>query len=108
MRHLAIVACLAVLGSSADAKPRHRHKHKHHKVADAEPVDEEVVEAPAHELTPPQDWNFAIGPNVWASSVDAKVSLGGQMVATGVDFIQMEDHVRLAVPLGVVVGIMLL
>ena len=100
MRHFAIVAFLAVVGSSANASPlRHRHKHRHHKVAVEEPADDELVDAPVRELRRPDDWSFALGPNLWLSSVDAKVSLGGQMVSTGIDFITVEDHVRLAVPL---------
>lgn len=99
MRHLAIAACVAVLGSTASAGHLHRHKHKHHKVAVAEPVDDDTVEVREPAPAPRHDWSFAIGPNAWASSVDAKVSLGGKMVSGGVDFLAMEEHVRFGLPL---------
>jgi hypothetical protein len=100
MRHLAIAACLAVAGSSASAQPAHHHRHRHHKLHVA--TTEEVVDAPVEireRATPPQDWHFAIGPNVWASSVDAKVTLGSQTVSSGVNFIDISHHAKYGVPL---------
>jgi len=49
-----------------------------------------------HKLAEPQakDWHFAIGPYLWASSVDANVSLGPTTVSSGVDFIQLEQHAK--------------
>lgn len=95
--YLALVACIAVSGSIADAKPRHRHR-RHVAVVE----DDTVVDTPVrlHERAAArEDWHLAIGPDVWASSVDAKVSLGSQTVSTGIDFIQMEHHARYGVPL---------
>jgi hypothetical protein len=40
------------------------------------------------------DWHLAIGPYLWASSVDANVSLGGASVSSGVDFAQITHHAR--------------
>jgi hypothetical protein len=98
-RSLALAAILAVTGSAAEAGHK-RHKKQHHKVA----VDEEapeLVDEPERAPAKPRarDWHFAIGPNVWASSVDAKVSLGTKSVTTGIDFFQMEEHVRYGIPL---------
>lgn len=111
MRHLAIVAVLAVTGSIAHASPV-RHRHRHHKhytpprdpdvVAITDDPDEPVdVPVTVHEHAPPRphDWHVAIGPNVWASSVDANVSVGGKSVSTGIDFFQLEHHARYGVPL---------
>ena len=100
MRHLAIVACLAVTGSVANAQPVHRHRHRHRHVHVA--TTDELVDAPVevHERAArPHDWQLAIGPNVWASSVDAKVSVGSQSVSSGVDFISISHHVKYGVPL---------
>jgi len=106
MRHhrLALVAVLA--GSIANAAPPHhakRHR-KHHqakhradddRVAFAAPdpapiaIDDAVRAVPrAH------DWHVAIGPYLWASSVDANVSLGSASVSSGVDFLQTAQHAR--------------
>lgn len=40
------------------------------------------------------DWHLAIGPYLWASSVDASVSLGGASVSSGIDFAQITHHAR--------------
>ena len=61
------------------------------KDADRDPAKlEKVAPAPAH-----RGWQFSIGPYLWASSVDANVSLGGP-VSTGVEigFIPLERHAR--------------
>ncbi len=117
MRHpaLALAACLAVTGSIAHAEPHRRARHhgkahtkptqeaaaeptEHRDEVDAELVDE--PERPRHHLRHrDHDWHLAIGPNVWASSVDATVSLGSKTVTTGIDFLQMEHHARYGVPL---------
>ncbi len=125
MRHLArclaLAACVALSGSAASAAPARRGGHhgklhkkrKHRASADAPArvaheedvvvVTDDPIDAPPaalHEHAAPraQDWHFAIGPDVWASSVDAKVSLGSQTVTTGVDFMQVSRHVRYGVP----------
>jgi len=41
-----------------------------------------------------KDWRVAFGPYLWASSVDANVSLGPTTVSSGVDFVQLEQHAR--------------
>lgn len=43
---------------------------------------------------PAKDWGLAIGPYVWASSVDAEVSLGSASVGSGVDFMDITRHTR--------------
>ena len=70
-------------------------------VDDADATDgdrAEVVDAPVklrrHTAAHAKDWHVAIGPYLWASSVDANVSLGPASVSAGVDFIQMERHAR--------------
>jgi hypothetical protein len=42
----------------------------------------------------PKKWHLAIGPYVWASAVDANVSLGPASVSTGVDFMDIQRHAR--------------
>ncbi len=57
----------------------------------------ELVDAPVklHVRAPKaKDWSLAIGPYVWASSVDANVSLGGASVGSGVDFMELKRHTR--------------
>jgi len=39
-------------------------------------------------------WHVAIGPYLWASSVDANVSLGPASVSSGVDFFEIQRHAR--------------
>jgi len=61
--------------------------------------DEAEVDAPvklrkAVAVPPARDWHVAIGPYLWASSVDANVSLGSSTVGAGVDFIQLEHHAQ--------------
>jgi len=68
---------------------------------DADDEDEDTTEVirPArlrkHSLLQkPNDWHVAIGPYVWASSVDAEVSLGSASVSSGVDFMDVTRHTR--------------
>jgi hypothetical protein len=91
--HLGLAACVALAGS-ADAKPRHHHR-RHHKVAVEETPDEQV-DAPVtlHRHAAAHDWHVAIGPYLWASSVDANVSLGSASIDTGVDFLQTTQHAK--------------
>lgn len=68
--------------------------------ADEEETDE--VEAPLtlHKGAPrKKDWSIAIGPYLWASSVQANVSLGSASVAAGVDFIDIQKHAKFGVPI---------
>ncbi|MEO7093321.1 MAG: hypothetical protein ABI175_08730 [Polyangiales bacterium] len=72
---------------------------------DDEPEDEgdedttEAIRAPVKLRTrglakQAKDWHVAIGPYVWASSVDAEVSLGSASVGSGVDFMDLKRHTR--------------
>lgn len=89
--HLAIAACLALTASVAIAKPRRRHHH-HKAVAVEEPAAEvDGGVAPPHHG---DDWHVAVGPYLWASSVDANVSVGSANVASGVDFLQTVQHAK--------------
>jgi len=45
-----------------------------------------------------KDWHVAIGPYLWASSVDANISLGSASVSSGVDFFQIQRHARYGIP----------
>jgi hypothetical protein len=45
-----------------------------------------------------KDWHVAIGPYLWASSVDANISLGSASVSSGVDFFQIQRRARYGVP----------
>ena len=64
-------------------------------VAAAEPADEVDVEltevAPAKKR---KDWHIALGPYLWASAVDADVSLGDASISTGVDFFDIKRHAK--------------
>ena len=111
---LALAVC--VTGSIADAKPRHHHGKKHKKVVPLafapetsddgiDATDEVEIDMPpvrlhrhaaAHHA---RDWSVAIGPYLWASSVDANVSLGSASVNTGVDFLQTAKHAKYGVEL---------
>jgi len=44
-----------------------------------------------------KNWHVAIGPYLWASSVDANVSLGPSSVSSGVDFFEIQRHARYGV-----------
>jgi len=78
--HLAIAACLVLNASVAVARPHHRHHHH--------------LRASVEVETAADDWHVAIGPYLWASSVDANVSLGSANVAQGVDFLQTVQHAK--------------
>jgi hypothetical protein len=66
--------------------------------ARARDADTIQIDAPVkiHKLVAPasKDWHVAIGPYLWASAVDANVSLGPTTVSSGVDFVQLEQHAR--------------
>lgn len=69
---------------------------------DDDAIDEdatEVIRAPVRlrkkaRARKAKDWHVAIGPYVWASSVDAEVSLGSASVESGVDFMDLTRHTR--------------
>ncbi len=101
--HLAVVVCLAVIGSVADAgsvvdaAPRRLAKKKRHRApAVAIDVEDRVDDRADDPPTRPRakNWHVAIGPYLWASSVDADVSLGASTVSTGVDFFEIKRHAR--------------
>lgn len=48
----------------------------------------------AAQTTRTKNWHVAIGPYLWASSVDANVSLGPASVSSGVDFFEVQRHAR--------------
>ena len=60
--------------------------------------DEEVeIEAPVRitkQARRSKDWHIAVGPYLWASSVDADISLGSASVSTGVDFFDIKRHAK--------------
>jgi hypothetical protein len=64
-------------------------------VATAEPADEAEVDV-IEVATPKKakDWHIAIGPYLWASAVDADVSLGDASISAGVDFIDVTRHAK--------------
>jgi hypothetical protein len=67
-----------------------------------EDESEEIDEAPAltkhASLRRAKKWNVAIGPYLWASSVDAKVLLGSESIGAGVDFFQITKHAKYGIP----------
>lgn len=44
-------------------------------------------------------WHLAIGPNVWAASVDAKVAVGAKNITTAIDFFDLSRNTKLGVPI---------
>lgn len=101
---VAIVAASSP-GLTGRAKPDANDIAKAERVAFADPdqparasdADTIQLDAPArlHRRVEPRsakDWRVAFGPYLWASSVDANVSLGPTTVSSGVDFVQLEQH----------------
>ena len=92
-----------------DIALRHRaaddeEKAKPDKTAAAEDVDAEEDEAePEAHITVraphAKSWHVAIGPNVWAASVDAHVAVGTQSIGTAIDFMQLSRNTRYGIPL---------
>ncbi len=89
--------------SDDDIRPRTTHAREHgegDKVAlredtDAEPeVDAAPVKLRSVAAPGPRDWHVAVGPYLWASSVDANVSVGGSSVASGIDFSELQHHAK--------------
>jgi hypothetical protein len=74
--------------------------------ADAIDADNPLVEARAEPVDRPEraprssrrartkPWSVAVGPYLWASAVDANVSLGPASVSTGVDFMDITRRAR--------------
>jgi len=95
-------------GATGSAEHPHAHDDdaKTERVAFADPdqpahaVDTETIQLDSavhvHKLVEPEskDWRVVFGPYLWASSVDANVSLGPTTVSSGVDFVQLEQHAR--------------
>ncbi|HTL36103.1 MAG TPA: hypothetical protein VL326_23390 [Kofleriaceae bacterium] len=68
--------------------------------ADEEETDEAEASLTLHKAPlSRKDWSIAFGPYVWASSVDANVSLGSANVAAGVDFIDITRHTKFGIEL---------
>lgn len=66
---------------------------------DEDEIDDDRAEAPVKlretaKKAPPKQWHVAIGPYLWASAVDANVSLGPASVSSGVDFFEITRHAR--------------
>ena len=62
---------------------------------DRDEDSDELVDAPkARKRNGFRDWHIAIGPDLWAASVDANVSLGSASVTQGVDFMDITRHTR--------------
>jgi hypothetical protein len=71
---------------------------------DSETIEpSELVDAPVrvHTLGAPaqKDWHVSFGPYLWASSVDANVTVGQTSVGSGVDFSQLEQHAKYGIEL---------
>jgi hypothetical protein len=64
---------------------------------DAE-VDPPVRLRKAAKQAPAKNWHVAVGPYLWASSVDADVSLGSASVSAGVDFLDIQRNARYGIP----------
>lgn len=62
--------------------------------ARAEPVDRPEREPRSSRRARTKPWSVAVGPYLWASAVDANVSLGPASVSTGVDFMDITRHAR--------------
>ncbi|MEO8698966.1 MAG: hypothetical protein ABI867_02950 [Kofleriaceae bacterium] len=82
---------------------RSTHKHEADSEVAARSDDEDADEADAvapirvHETADkarPKQWHVAFGPYLWASSVDANISLGPASVSSGVDFFQITRHAK--------------
>ena len=87
----------------AKRKARHKRVRSHRREAVVEDESDEVdppVAVRKHGVTKPvKNWHFAIGPNMWAASVDAKVAVGGKNIGTALDFMQLSRSTRYGVPL---------
>lgn len=98
--HLAIAACVVLSGSIANAAPshhhRHHHRHKHVALEDGGELRDVEILPDRHAA---RDWHIAIGPYLWASSVDANVAVGSANVGSSVDFLQTTQHAKYGVEL---------
>jgi hypothetical protein len=64
----------------------------------AEPVDAPVRVTRTATKARPKQWHVAFGPYLWASAVDANVSVGPASVSAGVDFMDIQRNARYGVP----------
>ncbi|MDQ3338358.1 MAG: hypothetical protein M4D80_24595 [Myxococcota bacterium] len=88
-----------------DEAPKRSKRRPVDDVALGEEVEEEEdeIDAPVkvREIAKPKqkakDWHIAIGPYLWASSVDADVSLGSASISTGIDFFDIKRHAKYGV-----------
>jgi hypothetical protein len=126
-----LLACLALIGTAAYARPHHKKKSKKVvEVVETAPIDvdgADLVNAATARLTAARevepidiedeqvddiaevevvkrasrtrDWNVALGPYLWMSSVQADVSLGSSSVGAGVDFIDIRRHAKYGIEL---------
>ena len=82
--------------------PRHEKKSGTDQVGFVEDNDRaELVDAPVEvrkKSAGLRNWHFAIGPNVWAASVDANVAVGAKGVSTAIDFFQLSRQTKYGVP----------
>jgi hypothetical protein len=77
-------------GAEADATPGARKQ-----LADArEPAAPEDITDARRPPAPSPGWTFAIGPYVWASSVQANVSLGSLTAGVDIGFLSIVRHTR--------------
>jgi hypothetical protein len=58
----------------------------------------DAIDAPLREKQAPKKWHVALGPYLWASSVDANISLGSASVSSGVDFMDIRRNAKYGVP----------
>jgi hypothetical protein len=64
--------------------------------------DTDVVDVPVKvrkKAERKEAWNLAIGPYLWASAVEADVSLGSSSASAGVDFIDIQRHAKFGIEL---------
>ena len=66
---------------------------------ESDEVDDAPVKLRKYAAPRKQDWNVAFGPYLWASAVDADVSLGPAGVSAGVDFMKMTRHAKYGIEL---------
>jgi len=91
-----VIAALIVMGGTATSAPRHRRvKAKKAEVSTARDIDESDHKdtADVRPATTP-GWRFALGPYVWASSVQADVSFGPLTAGVDIGFITLAKHMR--------------
>lgn len=58
------------------------------------PASDDAAKLVKAEPAAPSEWHLTIGPYLWASAVDANVSVGSTSVSAGIDFIPIEEHAK--------------